>query len=44
VLQLAGREEDAAASLREAIELFERKGSLAEVSRARERLTMLDAR
>ncbi len=44
VLELAGRDADAAAALREAIELWELKGAVAEVRRAQERLAAVEAR
>ena len=43
VLELAGREADAAAALREAIELWELKGAAAEVRRTQERLAAVEA-
>jgi tetratricopeptide (TPR) repeat protein len=43
VLELAGRDADAAAALREAIELWELKGAVAEVRRTQERLAALEA-
>jgi class 3 adenylate cyclase/tetratricopeptide (TPR) repeat protein len=43
VLELAGREAEAAAALREAIDLWELKGALAEVRGARERLGAVEA-
>jgi class 3 adenylate cyclase/tetratricopeptide (TPR) repeat protein len=43
VLQLAGRDEDAASVLDEAVAIAERKGALAEVRRAREQLETLAA-
>jgi tetratricopeptide (TPR) repeat protein len=43
VLALAGRGADAAAALRDAIALWARKGALAEVRRAEERLAALEA-
>ena len=43
MLELAGREAEAAAALREAIELWELKGAAAEVRRAQERLAAVEA-
>ena len=43
VLRLAGRPDEAADTLREAIELYERKGALAGVRQAEERLAALVA-
>ena len=43
VLQGAGLDEDASRAFREAIDLFERKGSLAEAQRARDRLDRMEA-
>ena len=43
VLQGAGLDEDARRAFREAIDLFERKGSLAEAQRARDRLARMEA-
>jgi tetratricopeptide (TPR) repeat protein len=42
VLELAGRREEAAAALREALERYERKGALVPADRARERLAALE--
>jgi class 3 adenylate cyclase len=42
VLELAGRREEAAAALREALERYERKGAVAPARRARERLAALE--
>jgi hypothetical protein len=41
VLQLAGRQDDEAAVLREAVRVSERKGATVLVRRARERLSQL---
>jgi tetratricopeptide (TPR) repeat protein len=43
VFQGAGLDEDARRAFRDAIELFERKGSLAEAQRARDRLATIEA-
>ena len=43
VFQGAGLDEDARRAFREAIDLFERKGSLAEAQRARDRLATMEA-